>query len=54
MLHCSAELHQLISKGVVNSPISQEVHQVIVQGLENSHDCVKQGIKVFVQPQDAS
>lgn len=50
MLHCSAELHQLIGKGVVNSPVSQEVHQVVVQGLNNS----QRVIKVFVEPQDAS
>lgn len=37
VLHCSAELHQLVGEGVVNSPISQEVHQVVVQGLKNTH-----------------
>ena len=31
-----AQLHQFISKRVVNPPVSQEVHQVVVQGLETT------------------
>lgn len=34
----SAQLHQLISKGVVDPPVSQEVHQVVVQGLKIHSD----------------
>lgn len=36
MLNGSAQLHQFISKGVVDPTVSQEVHQVVVQGLEHS------------------
>lgn len=36
MLNGSAELHQFISKSVVNPPVCQEVHQVVIEGLKNN------------------
>ena len=38
MLHGSAELHQLIGKRVVHSPVGQEVHEVVVEGLEHKQN----------------
>ena len=36
MLDSGAQLHQLISKRVVNPPVCQEVHQVVIQGLKTN------------------
>lgn len=36
MLGGRAQLHQLISEGVVNPAVSQEVHQVVIQSLKKT------------------